>query len=84
VFINNFISFLVVTSLSEEQKEDLSKFLSKYEKAIPEGRQYTILILYLYLCLLANHLSNVERINFYISVFLSWLFIMWNNSKFTS
>jgi len=49
VFINYFILFLVVTSLSEEQKEDLSKFLSKYEKAIPEGRQSTILILCLYL-----------------------------------
>jgi len=49
MFINYFISFLVVTSLSEGQKEDLSNFLSKYEKAIPEGRQSTILILCLQL-----------------------------------
>jgi len=49
MFINYFISFLAVSSLSEEQKEDLSKFLSKYEKALPEGRQFTILILCLYL-----------------------------------
>jgi len=48
-YINYFILFLAVSSLSEEQKEDLSKFLSKYEKAIPEGRQFTILILCLYL-----------------------------------
>jgi len=43
------ISFPIATSLSEGRKEDLSDFLSKYKKVISEGRQYTILILCLYL-----------------------------------
>ncbi|KAF6023880.1 hypothetical protein EB796_017811 [Bugula neritina] len=37
-YINYFISFLAVSSLSKEQKEVLSKFLSKYKKAIPKDK----------------------------------------------
>jgi len=48
VFINLVILFVVVPSLSEEQKEDLSKFLNKYEQSSSaEGNCYSSTLLVL-------------------------------------